>query len=368
MTAGSYQQINLSANLTLVWAFSGEDGTVLMDNNVVIPTTGGFKIIMPNATLGAEGSYFVFYNSSIYSYSIYKADGTTLIISILAGENYQILLKDISTTNGTWNATLFGGGTNALTFLELESTNSSITITDGIQTPPGGTVNLVLPVSLSNLNAVGTAGFPVITATAPLTWRVATLVAGTNISITNPTGVSANPIFNLSSTLTGLTSAVIGSMTFSTALIANNNTNGGVQITTNGSGTANINGVTIDTSGNITGVNNLTVNGTLNKAIRSNFYFTDIISGMSNTITVTNYTATITITGTNGTYRCTFGTAQATAGYNPMFSIGSTGGSTPLITHAYCILRTTTYFDMIVTDASGVLVTSVPNGIGVTVI
>lgn len=363
MAAASYQVINLTANLTLVWAFAGVPGTVLMDNNKVIPTAGGFKIIMPDATLGSDGQFFIFSNTSAYSYGIYAANGTSLITSVLAGEVYYIFLEISATTSGTWGIYPFGAGTSALSFLEIESTNGSITVTNGIQTPPGGTINLSLPASLVNLNALGSIGIPVITAFAPLTWRVATLVAGTNISITNANGVSGNPIINLATALTNLVSAEIGDMTLTAGLIASNITNGGVALVSDGTGKVAMNGVQVDTSNNITGVHDLTITGTFNKAITGAISFTDVITGMTNVVTLTQRISCLSsFTGSNGTYSGVFTTPQANANYCLIPSLASTGGGSPLITHIFWTVKTTTGFTIIVTDASGVLVTSVPNG------
>lgn len=364
MAQNSYQLINLTANIVLTWPFSFAGGPVVDDINDVTTAANGFTITLPNATLATNGQTILFNNISSHSFSILANDGVTVLDLLSSGSVIELYLYDSSTPNGSWRIIPYGSGTNSITAFVAESTDSSITITGGGVTPPGGVIDFQLPTSITNLNNVVTKGFPIITGTAPLTWAVVDLVAGENITITNPNGSNGGPVINLGTTITGINSMGVGNLTISGDVITNNVTNGNIQLSTNGTGQAQINGVTIDINGNLAGINNLTVNGFFNNPFTPKAFcvFTDTIVGNSNLIVIQNQANITSITGAAGTYTLTFTTPMPSINYGVVITIGSTGGSLPFISNGYFIVRTTTYVTIIITDASGALVTSVPNG------
>lgn len=369
MAQYSYQLINLTANIVLTWPFSFAGGPVVEDKNDVTTTANGFTITLPNATLVTNGQTIWFNNISSYSFSILANDGITVLDLVSSGSVIELYLYDSSTSNGLWRIVPSGGGTNSITAFVAESTNSSIIITGGAVTPPGGVIDFQLPTSINNLNKVATTGFPVITGTAPLTWKAVDLIAGENITITNPDGSSGGPVINLATTITGINSIGVGNLTISGDVITNNVTNGNIQLSTNGTGQAQINGVMIDINSNLTGINNLTVNGFFNNPFTPKAFcvFTDTLVGNSNLIVIQNQANITSITGSGGTYTLTFTTPMPSINYGVIITIGSTGGSLPFISNGYFIVRTTTYVTIIITDASGELVLSAPNGVTVTI-
>lgn len=367
MPQDSYQDINLNANIALSWYFEGTGGAVIYDWNTVIPTQDGFAITLPKATLVSEGNYTTFYNDSAFSFQLKSFSGST-IITLTAGQAYQVTLRDNSTSGGTWIPIASGGGTSSITSVIAQSTDSSINITGGTLSPPGGTINFQLPASMQNLNSVATTGLVAITATAPLTWATRTLLAGTNIAITNGNGVSNNPSLDVNPVMTNLTSVAVGNLQLSTGVITTTLTNGSVTLSSAGTGNVILNGINIDTSANITGINNLTVSGTFNNPTTPKILvtFTDSLTpGPSHTLVVQNSSGSSSVTGSAGIYVINFTTALPNTNYGVFFGLGSTTGSSPAVTHAFWTVKTTTSVTIAIVDASGVLVTEVPRGISV---
>src|SRR5271170_336748 len=174
MAQSSYQLINLTADIVLTWPFSFAGPPTVADINDISPNQGGWTIAMPDATLAPIGQNVVFNNISAYSFQIIANDLTTVIATVTAGQVVTLYLYDNTTTpasNGLWRVIPYGSGTNGIVALTAQSTDTSITITNGSITPPGGTINFKLPTSLTNLNTtISNIGFPVITGVSPLTW------------------------------------------------------------------------------------------------------------------------------------------------------------------------------------------------------
>ena len=371
MAQSSYQLINLTADITLSWPFSFAGGPIVDDRNDVNPNQNGWTIAMPNATLTSNGQYIIFNNISTFSFQIIANDLITVLTTVNAGDIIEIYLYDTSTSNGLWRVVPYGGGTNAITALTAQSTDSSITITNGIITPPGGVINFKLPPSLTNLNTtISSVGFLVITGLSPLTWTTVDFLSDSNININHPDGTTGDPVFSLASTIGPISSLMVGNFTISGEVITNDTTNGNIQVVTNGTGQAQINGVNIDTSGNLTGINNLTVNGLFSNPFMPQAWciFTDTITGPSNTIVIENEANVTSVMGSGGTYVVTFTTPMASVNYGVFITLGSTGGSLPFVSNGYFIVRETTAVTIIVTDASGELVLSAPNGVTVMIL
>lgn len=376
MSQNSYQLITLTSNIVLSWPSSFGAGPMVLDINDVNPNAGGRTITMPNATLVPNGTSTIFNNISAYSFTILASDGVTTIATVATGVVYSLYLYNNSTSNGLWRTIAAGGGATSITTFTAESTDDSITITNGVVTAPSGTIDFQLPTSLTNLNTgVSSVGFPVLTKTGPNKWGSVTFTGGTNINITNSTGASngsaANPIFNLDTTITGLDSITVGNVTISGDTILNTNTGQNLDITTDGTANISLNGMLIDSNGN------LTVSGTFKNPFTPKAWvtFTDTLIGTNyHSIIYTNYaninnTNGIISTG-NGQYTITFATPLSLSNYGVIITAGSTGSSLPTVVHGLPIIttQTTTSFSIVVVDASGEPVTQIPNGITVLVL
>ncbi len=370
MAQNSYQLLDFSEDVVLTWPFSYSGTYVLNDWNDMDPSTDGLKIFLPQASLTGPGQVVVLNNISTYTLSVFAYDQSTELWSIEAGGIVDVVLYDSSTDNGLWRFVPRGSGYSAIVALQAASSDDSILITNGDVTSPGGAIDFQLPTSLYNLNTLITdGGFPVITASDPFTWQTVELVGGENIAITNADGIAGEPIINLSNVVTNISSIEVGNMTLSGDIITNNSVNGNIQVNTNGTGKAQINGVEIDVDGNITGITSIAIPGIIdNDFIPKAFCsFSDTITGESNTIVVTSAANVSSVTGSNGTYVINFETALSSTNYGVTFGLGSTGGALPFISNAYYIVKETTSVTIVVTDASGELVLSAPNGITVTI-
>jgi fibronectin-binding autotransporter adhesin len=375
MTQSSYQKITLTSDITLSWPFSFQGGSVIYDINNVDASAGPFKITLPDATLASPGQNILFNNISLHTFQIMNNDGVTSVTTVTAGEVFYLYLSDTSTANGIWTPIPFGGGVSTINSVIAKSTNNTVVITGGTLTPPGGTIDFSLPPSVSNLISdvtTTTPGFLVAKTTDPLTYTTRALLGGGNIIVSNDDGVATDPIFGLSSALEGLASIAVGDLQLSGELITTNVVNGGVQLSSADTGKVSINGAQIDTSANITGVNNLTLNGSLTvtgsfstpTAPKVIFNFTDTPGPAANTITELSQYNVDSVTGSNGIYVIKFATpfAPEVTNYAVTFGSGSNSG-TPAANHVYVTLTTPEAVTIAVIDGSGVLVPYSPYGI-----
>lgn len=359
MAQSSYQLINLISNITLNWPFSFSGAPFILDINDVNPDQNGRTITLPNALLATAGQNFIFNNVSGFSFEILANDSSTIITTIITGEIVQLYLTNVSTANGTWRVIPYGSGTSAITQFTAESTDSSIDIANGTVTPPTGVIDFKLPTSIYNLNNIVDTGFIVVDSLSPLTFKTVTFLSDSNLVITDPDGIAGDPVFNLSTTTIGPVASInVGDMVITGEVITNTTNGGNIQLSSSGSGEVQLNGVRIDANGNIFGINNFV-------APKAFAVFTDTITGMTNTIVVEESTNIVSVTGSAGSYVITFTTPMSSANYAVMITMGTTEGNLPFISTGYFLLRETTSVTITVTDASGQLVLSAPNGISV---
>jgi hypothetical protein len=366
MAQSSYQKITLTDDIILSWPTSFGGGTVVTDIIDVEPDDDDYTITMPNATLVSNGYTVKFNNISEYDFTLLAYDGLTEIAEVTAGEVVNIYIYDASTSNGLWRVVPDGGGTNGVVSFTAESSDESIDITGGVITPPGGVIDFQLPTSISNIIELDIEGFPVITDTDPLTWTTRELIGGDNITISDGDGVSDSPVINLSANISGVTTLSVGNIDMNGSTIEANISDGDIILNTTGTGVIDLNGVFIDASANVQ-TNNLTVTGTFDNPTTPKvlFTFTDTIAGDSHVIVIQNKSGISGITGGAGTYTATFSTPLSSTNYGVFFGIASTGDEIPLITHAYWTVRELSSVTFIVTDASGELVSAVPEGMSV---
>ncbi len=356
-----------TANVSFVIGFGSL--TFISKNN-------GWTITLPDATLASPGQNILFNNVSTNPFQIMNNDGLTSVATILAGQSYYLYLSDTTTTNGIWSPIPFGGGSTAINSMEVKTNGETLLITNGSLTPPGGKIIVETAASISNLvSNVKAPGILILDSLNPSTYNTRTLIGSTNIVVENGDGVSGNISVSLSENVGDLTSIIAGNLQLSGKTITSNADNGSIAIKSVGTGKVNINNVEVDTSSNITGINNLTLNGSLSltgsvtagsfsspttpKVI---FNFTDNSVPVGNKIVELNQYNVASIAGSNGTYTITFTTPLASSNYTVALATGSNGG-TPNANHVYCTLKTTTALTLAVIDASGVLVSNVPYGV-----
>lgn len=363
MAQSSYQKIILTEDIELSWPFSYTGNTIVCDINDVAPDIDGHKIILPAANLTGVGQNFIFNNISNNDFTVVANDGTTTLATISAGEVKQFYLIKTDTVNGEWSTIAYSGGTGGIVTITTKSSDSSLIINNSNTATisgTGGTVDFKLPESLGAFNQIShLGGFPVLIANDPYTWITVDLVGGENIKIINPDGID-NPVIALSDSITGVSSAEIGGMTFSGGVITNNE-DSNIKINTSGSGKVFINGLSISADGLIEGTN-IFSSPLLPKAYCT---FDDVITGSTNTTTIRDQVNVSSVTGSAGTYHIEFINPLNNDNYGVLITLGSTGGALPFVSNAYYILKQTGSVRIAVTNASGELVSAVPYGVTV---
>ena len=373
MATASYQKINLTGNITLYFPFYTPSGQLSITDRInVISDQANREIVLPNATQAQNGSFFLFNNIGAESFKLMLNDGTTELTTISAGEVKEISIDENTTTNGVWSVLPYGSGQNAITAVGANSSNDSLIITGEPLAPPGGTIGFQISDTLSNFNQIASTGFTTITANNPSIYATRNLVAGSNIEIDNNDGINGNPVINVNNSMSNLNSVSVGDITLSGSTITNNNANGDISITTNGTGVISTNGVSIDANGNITNVNDLTVNGVFNNAYLSKAWgvFTDTINAGVNTIVIEKSQNIGSITGGNGNYVVNFTTPMSSINYGVILSLGSNypgNALPPPVYHAFWTVRTTNSVTISILDASGEFVQSAPDGVSIVI-
>lgn len=362
-TQVSYQLITLTNDIVLSWPSSFVGGPIAAGFNDVDPDQAGREITLPDATLAATGTDVIFNNISIYTFNILKNDNTFLH-TLNPGDIVDFKLYDVSTAAGLWRIIPFGGGYNGITAFEATSSNNSIDISNGNVTPPGAVIDFKLPESIFNLNNVITTGIPVIKSVAPLTWETTTIIAGTNINVTNGDGILADPVINLLPDVSNLNSLQVGFFDITGDTLQATDSNTDLLFTTSGTGKLDFNGALIDANGNTT-ISNLTVSGSFNNPFTPKAWciFTDTIVGNSNSIVIEDNSNVTSISGSGGYYQIFFNTAMANINYGVMISLGSLGTTLPPIVYSgFWTTRNLSSVIISVVDASGELVTALPYG------
>lgn len=362
---------NGTVNANTRWAQTTNIVSVGISSPNFTQKNNGWAIILPDATLTSPGQNIMFNNVSDSPFQIMYNDGISVLITMTPGEVYFLYLSDVTTSNGVWIPTFFGGGISAINSIQLNTTGKTLAITNGTLTPPGGKIIIETTDSVSNLvSDILAPGMVVITGVNPSTYNTRTLLGGSNIIVTNGDGVAGDPVLSLAASISGLASIEVGDLQLSGNVITTNVTNGGIQLSSAGTGKVSINGLQIDSNANVTAVNNLTLNGTLTiggafsspSAPKVIFNFTDTSVPIGNTVALLSQYNVASVTGSNGTYTITFTTPLASTNYAINFGLGSNGG-TPSATHVFWTLKTTTTLTIAIVDAGGVLVPNVPYGV-----
>lgn len=356
----SYQQIDLTSNIVLSWPNSLSGGVIAAGFNNVIPDKDGWIITLPNASLGSLGSDILFGNNSAFTFDIVDYDNNPQL-TLGAGEVIDFKLTDTTNQAGAWAQLPFLGGYSGISNLTAKSSDGSIIIDNGIIVNPGGTIDFKLPESISNLNNVVTEGIPVIKSTNPLEWKTANILSGNNIDVVDGDGINGNPTINLLPDVSGVNSLKVGDFTITGNKLSATDDDVDLLFTTGGTGKIDLNGVTIDINGGISGI-----------STKAWCVFIDEVAGLSsssNVITVQDNYNVSSVTGAGtGYYTITFSNPMANINYGVTISLGSLGTSLPPnVYNAFWTTRNTTSVIVSVVDAGGALVEALPQGATVTI-
>ena len=368
----SFQKISLSADLNLVWPSNFSLLLALCDLNQVTPLANGYSITLPDVTAPGSALGFggEFNNVSTFTFFLKAYGQSSTLFTISPGQVVRIYVDNVADNATGWKV-IFPPSVSAITALGISSSNSSVLVSGGNVSSPGGQVNLSLPTSFTNLTQqITSPGFAVISSVNPLTWKSVDLVAGGNINISNPSGVSGEPVISLSSSISAISSVEVGDITISGSVIDVNRANSSLSISSNGTGKVYINGLGIDTNANLSGINNLSISGNFSSPFSTKgwAFFTDTLITGSNEISIKSQAGIASITGNSGNYIINFASPLSNLNYAVFISPMSTDKVTPLVTSGYAILKTLSSVTIVVVDAGGEKVASVPQGISVMIL
>lgn len=106
----SYLLIELTDDITLEWPIESPSGNLPVSRIMDIDPSGAFSITMPPADETSVGQTILFNNLGPSTVDILDNDGGT-ILSIAAGDQWQIYLIDNSDAAGTWRSFRYGAAT-----------------------------------------------------------------------------------------------------------------------------------------------------------------------------------------------------------------------------------------------------------------
>jgi len=366
---GTCQEINLTANIQLDYPYSANTNNVTVTDVIDVSATAlNLNIFLPDATLTSNGFSITFNNVGSNTFNIVLNDRLTTLTTIAQGAVVAIYLYDNSTINGSWRIIPFGGGTNAISALTLTSSDNSIIVTNGVITPPGGTIGVELPTIISSIQSLTNyvPGIVVVNLNNPLSWGVVALNSGSNITINNPDGSTGDPVIDLNDTIT-LTQITAGNIVINNDLITNTDSGGVLSITSNGTNSVlNLNSVLVDTQGDISGVNNLTIDGTFKSPNTAKAWcrFSNTSGSLA---TLASYGISgITYNSTNYQYTINFTTPMGNVNYGVFITCANNNSTPPLQTRlGYDVIRQTTSVTIVLTDSSGEILPDIPEGVSV---
>jgi len=106
----SYSALALTANTTLSWPLERATSSGLVASIIDITPTGAYDIVLPSALLTGVGQTVLFNNLGPNTVTVKGNAGATLL-SLAAGEVWQIYLTDNTTAAGSWRAFKYGAST-----------------------------------------------------------------------------------------------------------------------------------------------------------------------------------------------------------------------------------------------------------------
>jgi hypothetical protein len=106
----SYLALALTGDIELDWPLDASGSLTPVARIIDITPTGAFSIIMPPADQTAPGQTVLFNNLGPSTVTVRTNTGTT-IVSIAAGEQWQIYLTSNTTVAGTWRNFRYGAST-----------------------------------------------------------------------------------------------------------------------------------------------------------------------------------------------------------------------------------------------------------------
>lgn len=118
----SYSAISLTANVTLSWPEETSTNTNLATKIIdVTPDAGGRSIYLPDASKTGTGNTILFNNRGAHTFTVRNSAGTQ-VVTVAAGELWQIYLSNNTTAAGTWRSLQYGASTSTVNASSLAGT------------------------------------------------------------------------------------------------------------------------------------------------------------------------------------------------------------------------------------------------------
>ena len=365
---GSCQELVLTTNTQLDYPYSANTSNLTVTDMIdVSATISNLKLFLPNSTLTGPGFSVTFNNVGTNSFDVVLNDGVTVLTTVGQGDVITVYLYSNSNANGNWRVISFGSGVNAISTLDIASSNSSIIVANGVITPPGGTIDVTLPPLISTIETFGgsSVGLVIIDSSESPYWGVVSLNNDSNITITNPDGKTGAPSIGLNSSI-DVVQITSGNIIITNNTITNTNVATTLTIVSNGaSSKLTLNGMVVDISSNLT-CNNLTLTGTFQSPSVPKAWCR--FSNTSNTINTqsTFNVSSVNFNIANGQYTINFTTPMENTDYTIFINCSNNNSTPPLQTRiGYDIIKNTNSVVIVLADGAGEMLSDIPEGVSV---
>lgn len=206
-----YNAISLASNTTLSWPLDANQGSVLAAKIIdITPTTSGLSITLPDATRASNGETVLFNNLGAVTFTVNNNAGIA-VVTVAAGQQWQIYLSSNTTAAGTWRAYQMGATTSSAVAASLVGYGIkaiSTTLNQKMDYSAKNSNYTILDADRSKLlnwtGGIGTFTLP-LAATVGADWFISVRNSGTGsltLSTANTIDSLSSKTFNISDTAT----------------------------------------------------------------------------------------------------------------------------------------------------------------------
>lgn len=146
----SLRSITLSGNINLQWPLEAATSGVVAENMYVSPTAGGFTITMPSALVTSNGEEILWTNPTAFGFAVNDSNGTPIIASVSGGTSRLLILRDNSTSAGTWFNVALGATASTVDASALAGLGLTVIGTTLNQSHPMGFISANFQISAND--------------------------------------------------------------------------------------------------------------------------------------------------------------------------------------------------------------------------
>lgn len=358
----SSQELTINVNTQLDYPYSQNTNAVMITDIIDVSASAiNLSLILPDATQTTNGFAVTFNNVGTNVFSILLNNNVTSLYSIPVGTIVTVYLYDNSTVNGLWRVIPFGGGTNGISSLIINSFDESIIVTGSPVSPPSGSVSVSLPDIVSSIQTLtGSTGIVTVTKGHDPAWGTLNLSSSdNNIAIDNGT-------FTLNQNL-NLTQVTSGNIVINNSTITNSNTDGTLTIASNGANSnITLNKLTVDTSGSVNIPGTCIVTGQLIAPTVPAAWCRFTMAAGTVALLASINVSSVTYNSSNSQYTINFTYPLDSMDYLVTINCSNSGSTSPIQTKiGYDIIRQRGSVTIILTDAAGEMLLDIPEGVSV---